>query len=141
MSVEGLIITVGMLVLGLVGVTLPFMRGREKVGDARALRIQQTRDALVTSNERVLGTIRDLDEDHRLGKINEADYQAERNYWADYGVKLLQLLEGDMSQFVGEEAATEEEVVQVADGELDQAVEEAIRNYRTALNNAERQSA
>ncbi|MCA9887599.1 MAG: hypothetical protein KC546_04465 [Anaerolineae bacterium] len=137
MSVEGLIITIGMLLLGLVGVTLPFMRGREKVGDARALRIQQTRDALVTSYERVLATIRDLDEDHRLGKLNEADYQGERNYWADYGVKLLQLLEGDMSQFVDSEAA-EESITVNADGELDQAVEDAIRNYRMALESAGR---
>ncbi|MCA9885050.1 MAG: hypothetical protein KC615_14155 [Anaerolineae bacterium] len=137
MSVEGLFITVLMLLLGLVGVTLPFMRGRQKVGDVRALHVQQTRDALVTSYERVLATIRDLDEDHRLGKINDDDYQQERDYWADYGVKLLQLLEGDMSQFVDSEAA-EESITVNADGELDQAVEDAIRNYRMALESAGR---
>ena len=43
--------------------------------------------------ERTLASLRDVDEDHLTGKLADADYEAERAYWTDQGVAILQALE------------------------------------------------
>ncbi|QPC80947.1 hypothetical protein G4Y79_14660 [Phototrophicus methaneseepsis] len=134
MSLEGILFIAAMVLFALVGIALPFIGQRRKRGTAQLQHIQRTRDELITSYERVLSTIRDLDEDYQLAKINQGDYQEERTYWSEYGVRLLQMLESDKPSV--EILQTPGVKPNEAEAALDHAVEEAIRNYRMALESA-----
>ena len=85
MSAEGFIAAAVMLALGVSYLTWPLLRRRFSVTGEEVTRRKQ-RDELLTTYERTLATIRDLDEDHLTGKLSEDDYQAERGYWKEQGV-------------------------------------------------------
>lgn len=87
---------------------------------------QKKRDELLTSYERVLSTIRDLDEDNSTGKLNHDTYQAERAYWTEQGITLLQQLEPQEEQAPVKQAVKHSRV----DESLNDAVEKAIADYR-----------
>ena len=55
--------------------------------------LEKQRERLLIYYERVLRNIRDLDEDHALGKIDEDEYTREREEWAQRGVQVLQALD------------------------------------------------
>ena len=127
MSIEGLIGSIILVLVGLVTVSLPFLRRNWAGVSARERAVQKARDELLTTYERVLATIRDLDEDYQTGKLTDAEYQTERGYWAERGVYLLQQLEPD--------AAPPEPVsTSVQETVLDDAIENAIKAYRQAQN-------
>lgn len=130
MSIEGLIGLVMMLAIGVIGLLMPFFGTKAKTGDAAMRQLQLTRDELIASYERVVATLRDLEEDYNAKKLQPEAYEEERTYWSQYGVRLLQLLDGDKEE---RQAAF---VPQEPDSALDQNVEEAIRNYRAALQSA-----
>lgn len=83
---------------------------------------QKQRDELLTNYERVLATIRDLDEDHQTGKLAEATYQRERQYWTERGITLLQQLETAID--------TQPTALTQPTDEMDDAIERAIAEYR-----------
>lgn len=138
MSLEGLVAVVVMVVVGIIGIALPFFTAKTKNGNVQIIKLQQSRDELITSYERVLATLRDLDEDFRSGKIHQEEYERERAYWSSYGVRLLELLEN--AEVPAMESYPALDTHTAAHDELDQAVEEAIRNYRMALQETDKSS-
>lgn len=134
MTLEGLIVVIIMVIVGIAGIAFPFLKSKNKRLPATSLRLAQTRDELITSYERVLATMRDLDDDYQNQKLHKKEYEEERAYWAQYGVRLLQLLEGNPTQDIPAQPAP----INRHETELDVAVEEAIRNYRVALQSAEK---
>ena len=92
MSPTGLIASILLLTLVIVIVALPFfqmMRQKSAVDDAA----MKQQDGVIAYYERALQNIRDLDEDHALGKISEASYRQDRELWTQRGVQALKLLD------------------------------------------------
>lgn len=137
MSALGIIGTLIIIAASIAVLLLPILR-REKSLKGTALTLHKEREALLTAYERVLTTIRDLDEDFRVGKLAQAEYDRERELWSDRGVEVLQALEkagGARPKHVVKPAARKAAVVAAdpdAEKALDEAIEQAIANYVTA---------
>ena len=91
MSTAGYIGTAVLVLISIITVLYPFFRQQISLGDAA--RKQREQDELVTSYERIVNAIRDLDEDFNTGKLHREDYDPERERWVARGVTLLQQLE------------------------------------------------
>lgn len=142
MSTIGIIATGIMIGIALVSVIYPLFISRDALGDAA--REQRQRDELLTSYERTVLTLRDLDEDFRTGKLNRSDYEPEREQWAARGVDLLQQLEA-VGVSLRPVRATDpqptsiqrETEVATVDVQTDDEIEAAISRY---LNNIKEQA-
>lgn len=133
MSIEGLIGLVVMVILGLVGIGMPFLTTKSSSNNVRKRELEMTRDELITTYERVLSTLRDLEDDYKSHKIHAVDYEREHDYWSQYGIRLLQLLDGDTVVENATQHTDDDDDVY-----LDHNVEEAIKNYRVALQSVEK---
>lgn len=131
MSTAGIIASVVILVSGIAWVLMPLLLRRTSQQHEQ-LNAQKSRDELVTTYERVLAVIRDLDEDFSTGKLTQDVYQREREIWSERGVEVLHLLEKQ-----GLKAAPQPkpaaQAEHSADQVLDDAIERAISDYRTAV--------
>ncbi|MBZ0291352.1 MAG: hypothetical protein K8L99_02185 [Anaerolineae bacterium] len=134
MSIEGMIGAVILVVVTLFGIGLPFLRRRWTPVSASELAFEKAREELLTTYERVLATIRDLDEDYQTGKLSEDTYQQERAYWTERGMLLLEQLEPDMENEVKSKPQRGQSTSDNADQVLDDAIEQAIKAYRQAQN-------
>lgn len=132
MSIEGLIGLVVMVIVGLVGVGLPFLTNKTTDRSIRKRELDMSRDELITTYERVLSSLRDLEDDYKSHKINADDYEREHEYWSQYGIRLLQLLDGDTLSEIDTGQDDRDEMY------LDRSVEDAIKNYRVALQSVEK---
>lgn len=141
MSIAGLILAVVMGLATLAVLMLPYLRYRSTPINNALMRSGQTRDALLTTYERVLSAIRDLDDDFQTGKLAQETYQAERAIWAERGVQVLQKIEAADATPAPKNNAKRRDTTPVggfappavaADAALDEAVEEAIAKYRKA---------
>ncbi|MCS6837075.1 MAG: hypothetical protein NZ750_13785 [Anaerolineae bacterium] len=94
MSVFGLLIGLALLVALVLALAWPFFVPPQPSLDDQLERQRQRAQAYY---ERILTNIRDLDEDFQTGKIDQAEYQAEREVWAARGVVVLGLLD-DLSR-------------------------------------------
>lgn len=153
MSIEGTIAALVMLIVGVAWLILPILR-RKYSASADELARAKEREILLTTYERTLTALRDVDEDHLTGKLAEADYEAERAYWTDQGVAVLQALEkvgGRLPAKARKAAAaaaaanaanaaaaaaaaapaadTDADAGDDADAQLDDAIEKTIANY------------
>lgn len=128
MTIQGLIGLAVMVVGGLLAMIYPFITVRSNPSSNKKRHLNLSRDELLASYERVLSTMRDLEDDFKSGKMQAEDYEEERVYWSQYGVRLLQLLEGSVP--VDDEPVHDMDDANI---QLDQSVEEAIQNYRMAL--------
>lgn len=131
MSTEGLLFSAVMFVLGIAWVLMPVLV-RKSALRREQLAAQKARDELLTTYERVLAVIRDLDEDFATGKLTEDVYQRERELWSQRGVDILQILEN-----AGHQPAARSEAAgpkSDADKILDDVIERAIADYRAAIN-------
>ena len=92
MSTTGLLLALGTALIGAAWIMFPLWLARR---DASALgtESQKSREALITRYERILASIRDLDEDFLVGKLSEAAYQQERAAWVAEGTVTLQAIE------------------------------------------------
>jgi hypothetical protein len=90
MSTTGLVISVVIAALGLAWLALPLVR-RSAAADGGA--VTREREVLLTTYERILATVRDLDEDYQIGKVSPDAYNAERAHWTEKGAAVLQALE------------------------------------------------
>lgn len=142
MSTIGVIATGVMIGIALISVIYPLFVNRNALGDAAHQ--QRERDELITSYERAVLALRDLDEDFRTGKLNRADYEPEREQWAARGVDLLQRLEAlGVSLKPAQNTLPERPVVQreaevpAVDTQTDDEIEAAISRY---LNNIKEQA-
>lgn len=123
MSIEGLLTA---LLLGAgfgAWVIWPFF-GRRGLSEAAFL--DRQRERALAYYERVLLNVRDLDEDHATGKIATDEYEAEREFWLDRGVRLLRLLD----QLEHNETLMAERTTD--DALIDAAIEDAIKSARVA---------
>jgi hypothetical protein len=133
MTITGLIAGIVLLLVTLYVLAQPFLQQRQhQKGELSAAVAQKQRDELLTSYERILATIRDLDEDHSTGKLPPETYQQERAYWTEQGILLLQQLEPDADALNAETPVVEQVEKPVADKALDEAIEKAIAEYRKA---------
>jgi hypothetical protein len=136
---ESAIISLVILALGLVWLAVPFVRGGARVNAAETAR-QKERDTLLTSYERILSVLRDLDEDYRLGKLAEADYFAEREQWAGQGAAVLAALEKAGGHKPTHMTKAKQKAARTAqpdaDAALDAAIEQAIASYVSAKEGA-----
>jgi|SRR5690606_6093248 len=124
MSTEGLIVGIFLTALVLIFIGMPLVR-REKVqGDPLA---EKQRERLLVYYERVLRNIRDLDEDHALGKIADAEYEQEREVWAARGVQVLKALDTLADHEMIAPTATDDAAI---DNAIDEAIEAAVRKAR-----------
>lgn len=90
MSVTGLLFAFALSAALLVWVLLPLLRGRDR---RMSLLLDRQRERALAFYERALTNVHDLDEDHATGKISPEEYQAERAFWVDQGVRVLKLLD------------------------------------------------
>ena len=132
MTIAGMIAGVILIIIALIAVATPFLEQRRRENrDIAAALSQKKRDELLTSYERVLATISDLDEDHQTGKLAPETYQQEREYWVEQGILLLQALESEVDSDSNEgEAPAGGATDIVVDEALDEAIEKAIADYR-----------
>lgn len=125
MSVPGLIFALLLALVVVVWIALPlFERARRPPEDAL---LTKQRERLLVYYERVLRNLRDLDEDHALGKLGEAEYTAEREAWAQRGVQVLQALDTLAERSMIAPTAAEDTAV---DHAIDDAIEAQIQRYR-----------
>lgn len=128
MSLEGVLAAVIMLIAGVVYLALPILR-RRYFPSAEVLQQRKERDALLTTYERTLASLRDVDEDHLTGKLSDQDYEAERAYWTEQGAAVLEALEkaGGVKHTKRRKSAAPP--VSDADAALDEAIEQTIASY------------
>lgn len=125
MSVGGLIGGLILLTIFLLVIALPLLNRSESASPDAEL-IDKQRERLNIYYERVLRNIRDLDEDHALGKINPQTYAADRERWSSRGIEALKALdqldapEGETPRMIRVSAR------RVDDAALDRAINDAI---------------
>ncbi len=129
MSIEGLIAAGVILALSAAYLIWPYWNAARHPGLNSEQ--QRARDTLLTSYERVLAAIRDLDEDYQAGKLAAERYQAERAEWAERGVTVLQALDAyaPSPAPVKTKRPAKAAVQTNPDDQLDDAVERAIADY------------
>jgi hypothetical protein len=125
MSLEGMLFAVVAFLVVVAVAALPLARERgQPAGEDSVL--QKQRDRLLLYYERVLTNLRDLEEDHRTGKLNDADYEIEREEWAQRGVQVLKTLdELDQHHLIAPDADQE-----AIDRAIDSAIEQAVATHR-----------
>jgi len=126
MSIEGLIVSFILLLVVVVLVAAPLLR-RTSTYQTDDARIQKQHERLLVYYERVLTNIRDLDEDHALGKMLDADYELEREEWVQRGIQVLKALDNLQAHSIIPETVNDDAAVDEA---IDDAIEAAIRAYR-----------
>lgn len=120
---------VGLVVSGLILLTLLWwvfgpliVRPADEV-DASV--VARQRERLEVYYARVLRNLHDLDEDFALGKLDEADYRADRARWTAQGVEVLRRLdELDAAHLV---APADADVASI-DAAIEETVEEAVQS-------------
>ncbi len=128
MSTEGTIAALVMLIVGVAWLALPILRRKYSASAEELARVKE-RDILVTTYERMLASLRDVDEDHLTGKLAQADYESERAYWTDQAVVVLQALEKAGGKAPTKARKAAEPIPVDADAQLDDAIEKTIANY------------
>lgn len=125
MSLPGLLFALCIAVFVVAWVILPLLAHRS-TATVDPL-IDKQRERLLVYYERVLRNIRDLDEDHALGKLDNANYARDRELWAQRGAQVLQALDTLKDRAVIAPTIVEDAAV---DRAIDAAIEAAIRRYR-----------
>ncbi|MBK9750178.1 MAG: hypothetical protein IPO91_25860 [Chloroflexi bacterium] len=122
MSIEGVVFGLFMIAVVALLIALPlFSRPQtDQLADKQRERLQ-------LYYERVLRNLRDLDEDHALGKIEDDAYGAERALWVDRGVQVLKALDVPAERAMIAPTPADDVAV---DRAIDDAIEAAIQRYR-----------
>lgn len=128
MSGAGLAFGLVILLAALAWIGAPFLRReKHKAEDGGA---ERQRDRLLLIYERVLTTIRDLDEDYSTGKIGGADYQIERETWVQRGIQVLKALD----RLDAQQIYTAPDDDDAIDRAIDDEIEQAVAAYRAKVN-------
>ena len=121
----GLVIVVGILLF----VASPLFQSSNATASDDVL-IEKQRERLFMVYERVLGNMRDLDEDHTTHKMSDEDYTTERELWVQRGIQVLKTLdELDAKHMVTTSVAPED-----IDRAIDKQSEAAVAAYRAKAN-------
>lgn len=139
MTGESILIVLILTAITGAALLMPFVRHNETIGEIEA---RKKRDSLLTTYERVLLTLHDLEEDLNTGKLSQEEYDVSREKAAEQGVVLLQQLEAAGVR------APRPASVKVTNGKakaqqnpeaaLDAALEAAIAEYASAQTDGER---
>lgn len=121
----GLVILVGLLLF----VVAPLLRPAEP-GTPVDVLVEKQRERLLMVYERVLGNIRDLDEDLTTNKMSETDYANEREVWVQRGIQVLKTLDALNSKQI----LTTSPVAEDIDRAIDTRIEAAVAAYRAKAN-------
>lgn len=132
MTIEATVILLFVAIASIFVTALPIIQNRKGLYTRKEYLAKLSYEELLTEYERVVAMIRDLDEDHNMGKIPPDIYYRERETWAAQGVILLQRLEKKGGIRKAQEPTQPVEV----DEDLDHAIEEAIAAYRKARSEA-----
>lgn len=128
MSPSGILFGLLLAAFVLMWIVLPLLqKSRSDSATSDDLLIDKQRERLLLYYERVLRNIRDLDEDHALGKIDDAEYEQEREAWAQRGAQVLQALDTLPAKQVIAQTTADDSAV---DNAIDDAIEAAVRRYR-----------
>ena len=122
MSIEGVVFGLFMIVVVALLIALPLFS--RPPADQLA---DKQRERLQLYYERVLRNLRDLDEDHALGKIEDDAYAEERVLWVDRGVQVLKALDVPAERAMIAPTPADDVAV---DRAIDDAIEAAIQRYR-----------
>lgn len=87
MSITGLLIALGGFAVLLVFIAAPLWE--RKRASEPMLDVISPLDELNTAYNRIKSTLRDLDEDHALGKLDDDAYAVEREHWVSEGARVL----------------------------------------------------
>ena len=121
----GLVIVVGVALF----VAVPLFQ-RSNAATSDDLLIEKQRERLFMVYERVLGNMRDLDEDHTTLKMSDEDYATERELWVQRGIQVLKTLDAlDANHMVTTSVAPED-----IDRAIDKRIEAAVAAYRAKAN-------
>jgi len=126
MSIPGLLFALLLAAFVLAWILMPLFQ-RATSTSANDPLIEKQRERLLYYYERVLRNVRDLDEDHALGKMNEDEYAHEREEWTQRGVQVLQALDTIAARDVIAPTPADDTAV---DHAIDDAIEAAIQRYR-----------
>lgn len=123
MSIEGLIGSIIIFTLVIIFTAFPLFRAGDQIQSQEEILLAKQHERISLYYERALRNIRDLDEDHALGKISDAEHAADREIWVGRGVQALKALdllkEKHLIVQLGDTHSS-------TDSYIDQAVSEAI---------------
>lgn len=125
MSIYGILFGVALLIVILAALALPWRRAA-----VSAHAINRQRERALAYYERVLTNIRDLDDDYATGKIAQDEYTAEREWWSERGMRLLQLFD-ELDQ---QHSLTDDE--DADDARIDAIIEQTLQSLRSASEGA-----
>ena len=86
----------------------PFLTARGRIGERDAGPGGETR--LVEEREALIDAIRELDFDHRMGKVEEEDYRETRSRYENRAVELMRAIEETAGPATGIEDRIEEQI-------------------------------
>jgi hypothetical protein len=129
MSLQGLFMGLVILIGVILFVVSPLVRPADS-GTPVDLLIEKQRERLLMVYERVLGNIRDLDEDLTTNKMSEADYATERELWVQRGIQVLKSLDALNAKQILTTSSFAEDI----DRAIDKRIEAAIAAYRAKAN-------
>lgn len=128
MSIEGLLISLVLVVATVAWVLWPFLQRQPAGYTSDDIILHKQRERLLVYYERVLTNLRDLDEDHITGKIHDDEYRVEREEWVQRGIQVLKAIdELDHHHLIVPDADQE-----TLDHAIDDAIEQAIAVHRRA---------
>ncbi len=125
MSLEGLIITLTLLVIAGLWIAAPLLNPSRQKTNATT---QKQRERLMVHYERALNNIRDLDEDYATGKIQKEDYIQEREQWVQRGIQVLMALDELESKAQPRSEAKDDADIERS---VDRQIEAAVAAYRS----------
>jgi hypothetical protein len=128
MSLGGILFFLLLLALVSMIVVTPLL-SRSRITRDQDLRLEKQRDRLRIYYERVLGNLRDLDEDHATGKMPDDLYNDEREAWMQRGVEVLKALDGLEQESMIPPTTLDDAALDEA---IDSAIESAIASYRSS---------
>jgi hypothetical protein len=132
MDIGTIVIVLLVAGVGLFWLAYPFISRAGSQLQTEAVFRQRDREKLLVDYERILTTIRELDDDFRLGKLSQETYQIEREAWAQQGTILVERLE-KLKESVplprSPKAHLPKSPQPDADSDLDAALEQAIAKY------------
>ncbi len=123
--IMGLVIVVGVLFF----VASPLLHRSTSTTSEDEI-VEKQRERLAMVYERVLGNIRDLDEDHTTLKMSDADYVVERELWVQRGIQVLKTLDVLDAKHMVTHSAEAEDI----DRAIDRRIEAAVAAYRAKAN-------
>jgi uncharacterized membrane protein len=148
MSLPGLVAVLVLAVIVVLWIALPLLRRENSDNMTVSSAISRQRERLTLYYSRVLRNIHDLDEDFATGKLDEAEYQQEREAWAQRGVAALAALDNiaqsnqpltsqpdaasDPDDMYPESAPAVDDAA--LDASIEAAIEAAVQKQRTHMN-------